>query len=63
MNIIFNNVGNDVVAVSTECLESILEMAKELDNGDDKIMKLVRNNPSFSYSLCKVDSETIFIKF
>lgn len=62
MNIILNN-GAGVIAVSTECLESILEMAKELDNGDDKIVKIERNNPVFRYSLWKEDSETIFIKF
>lgn len=62
MNIIFNN-DVSVISVSTGCLESILKMAKELDNGEDKIVKTERNNSSFSYSLCKVDSETIFIKF
>lgn len=63
MNIIFNNEGNNMLAVSTECLENILETVKELDNREDKIAKMERNNPSFSYSLDKVDSETIFIKF
>lgn len=62
MNIIFNNEGN-MVAISRECLENILETVKELDNRKDKIEKIERNNPLFSYSLCKVDSETTFIKF
>ena len=62
MNIIFNNGGN-MVAVSTECLENILKAVKDLDNREDKLAKIERNNPSFSYSLDKVDSETIFIKF
>lgn len=63
MNIIFNSEGNNMLAVSTECLESILKAVKELDNVEDKIVKIEINNPSFSYSLCKVDAETIFIKF
>lgn len=62
MNIILNNEAG-VIAVSTECFESILNTAKELDNGSDHITIMEKFNAHFHYSVRKVDSETIFIKF